>query len=350
MNKPLHLQQNASEQAAMENRINRNLSPSLARIQALAAKVVPSHSNTTDKKEDAPLTSAPKLSTVRPGEAQHLSTEPTSSARNTFHSPPPTANHHTSASASARITPWIIASITLTLALFSGNYAWHTQQQVETLSLRLEQLEAHTLTPPVTGLQESNDNFANTEQTLLTLKQAQGQQAVTISVLQNDFAIDTEQTSSRFTTLEESLADLISQGQAAALHQEATLNQATKEALLTQSIDSESRTETTLETIHGETGNDSKTAESKNIEVADSATTKNWSINIASFSDHGAAKQGYEKVLNIVDKASIKPITVNGKTLYRIRAENYGSRAQAEHEALTLQTKLGLSGLWVSRD
>ncbi len=329
----------------MENRVNRNLSPSLARIQTLAAKVAPSNSETTtDKKGSMLQASEPKLATARPGEAQHLPTESTNSTRNTFQPPPPTANHHTPASASARITPWIIASITLTLALFSGNYAWHTQQQVETLGLRLEQLEAQTTTLPATGLQESNDNLVKTEQALLTLKQAQGQQAITISALQNNFAIDTEQTSSRFTTLEDSLADLINQAQAAALQQEAALNQAKKEALLTQSS-----TKTAIETTHGETDGDSKNAASKNMEAANNNTAK-WSINIASFSDHGAANQSYDKVRNIVDQASIKPIKVNGKTLYRIRAESYSSRAQAEHEALTLQTQLGLSGLWVSRD
>ena len=350
MNKPLHLQQNVSEQAA-KNRINRNLSPSLARIQALAAEVAPSHSETTtDKKESTPLTSEPKLATARPGEAQHLSAKPTGSARNTFQPPPPTAKHHTSVSASTRITPWIIASITLTLALFSGNYAWHTQQQVETLSLRLEQLETQTITSPSTDLQESNDNLVKTEQALLTLKQTQGQQASTISALQNDFATDAEQTYSRLITLEDNLAGLTSQIQAAPLHQEETPNRIEKKRPLTQSNDSISATETAIETAHSKTVGDSENAGSENIGVTDSASVKSWSINIASFSDPKAASNIHEKVQKIADTASIKPITVNGKTLYRIRAKGYGSWEGAEHEALTLQTQLGLSGLWVSRD
>ena len=338
----------------MDNRVNRNLSPSLARIQSLASKVAPSHSETiTDKKENISQAHEPRLSIAGAGETQDLSTEPKDSAKNTFQPPPPTAKHHTSTPASARMAPWIIASITLTLALFSGNYAWHTQQQVETLSLRLEQLEAQTITSPTTGQQESNDNLVKTEQALLTFKQTQGQQTSTISALQNDFATDAEQTNSRLIALEDSLAGLTSQ--AAALHQEAATNRIEKGPSLAQSIDSKNSTATAIETTHGKTGLDSKNGSSKNadsekIEVADSTSAKNWSINIASFSDPNAASSIHKKVQKIADTASITPITVNGKTLYRIRAEGYGSREGAEHEALTLQTQLGLSGLWVSRD
>ena len=328
----------------MDNRVNRNLSPSLARIQSLASKVAPSHSETiTEKKEGISQAREPRLSIDGPGETQDLSAEPKDSAKNTFQPPPPTAKHHTSTPASARMAPWIIASITLTLALFSGNYAWHTQQQVETLSLRLEQLEAQTITSPTTDLQERNDSLVKTEQALLTFKQTQGQQTSTISALQNDFATDAEQTNSRLIALEDSLADLTSQ--AAALHQEAATNRIEKEPSLAQGIDSKSSTAAVIETTQGETDNDSKKAE-----VADSVSAKNWSINIASFSDPSAASSIHKKVQKIADTASITPITVNGKTLYRIRAEGYGSREGAEHEALTLQTQLGLSGLWVSRD
>ena len=216
------------------------------------------------------------------------------------------------------------------------------------MSLRLEQLEAQTITSPTTGQQESNDNLVKTEQALLTFKQTQGQQTSTISALQNDFATDAEQTNSRLIALEDSLADLTSQ--AAALHQKATTNRIEKEPSLAQSIDSKSSTATAIETTHGETGLDSKNVGSEKIEVADSTSAKNWSINIASFSDPNAASSIHKKVQKIADTASITPITVNGKTLYRIRAEGYGSREGAEHEALTLQTQLGLSGLWVSRD
>ena len=330
----------------MEHRVNRNLSPSLARIQSLASQAAPSHSETSaDKKEGISQVHEPRLAIARPGEAQDLPAEPKDSAQNIFQPPPPTTKHPTSTPVSARIAPWIIASITLTLALFSGNYAWHTQQQVETLSLRLEQLEAQTITSPTTGQQESNDNLVETEQALLTFKQTQGQHTSTISALQNDFETDTEQTNSRLIELEDNLASLTSQVQTAALHQEATTNRIEKEPSLAQGIDSKSSTAAVIETTQGETNNDSK-----KVEVADSASAKNWSINIASFSDPSAASSIHKKVQQIADTASITPITVNGKTLYRIRAEGYDSRGGAEREAQALQTQLSLSGLWVSRD
>ena len=351
MNKPIQIQQNTSKQAALENRVNRNLSPSLARIQALASEVAPSHSETTaDKKEGTPQAHESKFAITRLSEVKDLPAKPKDSAPNTFQSPPPTAQHHTPASGSTRITPWIIASITLTLALFSGNYAWHTQQQVETLSLRLEQLETQTITSPSASLQESNDNLVTIEQALLTLKQTQEQQASTISALQNNFATDTEQTESRLIALKDDLAGLTSQAQVASLHQEASPSGIEKEPPLTPSSDSKNTTGITITTAHGERDGVSKNGGSKNIEIADSASAKKWNITIASFSDPSAASSIQKKVQKIADTASITPITVNGKTLYRIRAEGYDSREGAEHEALTLQTQLGLSGLWVSRD
>ena len=351
MNKPIQIQQNTSKQAAQENRVNRNLSPSLARIQTLACEAAPSHSETTaDKKEGIPQAHEPKFAITRPSEAKDLPAEPKGSAPNTFQSPSPTAQHHTPASGSTQITPWIIASITLTLALFSGNYAWRTQQQVETLSLRLEQLETQTITSPSTGLQESNDNLVKIEQALLTLKQTQGQQASTISVLQNNFTTGTEQTQSRLIALKDDLAGLTSQAQLALLHQEAPPVGIGKEPSLTQISESKNAAGTTITTANGERDGVSKNGGSKNVAIADNASTKKWSINIASFSDPSAASSVHQKVQKIADTASITPVMVNGKTLYRIRAEGYGSREGAEHEALTLQTQLGLSGLWVSRD
>ncbi len=340
MNKPLHLHQDASTQTAIEKRINRNLSPSLARIQALAAKVSPPNSQAATG-ESVHKAAPDKTDQARPspGGAQHLATEQTGNSRKILQPPPPIAKQPSSVPASTGITPWLIASITLTLALFSGNYAWHTQQQVEALNLRLDQLEAQTATLPALGLQESNDSFAKTEQQLFTLKETQGQLNTTISTLQSELAADAEQTGSRLETLETNLEELISQAHKAAIKKSGNKP---PEA---QSINNESRTAATVATTNNETSNSSK-----GIESTEGPATGSWLINIASFSDPRAANGSYEKVLKIVDKASVKPMTINGKTVYRVRAESYRSLAQAEREALALQTQLGLSGLWVSRD
>lgn len=329
MNKPIHLHQNVSEQATMENRINRNLSPSLARIQALTAKVTPSHSEaTTDKKKGTPRPSEPKLATANPGETQQLPAEPTGSASNTFQSPPPTAKHHTTVSASPRITPWIIASITLTLALFSGNYAWQTHQQVEILNLRLEKLETETATTPATSLPVGNDNFAKTEQALLTLNQTQEQVATSVTTLKNTLTADTELASSRLTTLENALASLSNQVKEVAHSAEE------RKALLVEAAEKKSTEQTSADLANSGT----------------SGAVENWFINIATFSDPRAASNIHGKVQKIADSASIKPITINGKTLYRIRADGYKSRGDAEDKAQVLQIQLDLSGLWVSHD
>lgn len=343
MNKPLDLEQTTAKQSAMANKVNRNLSPSLARIQNLKPKAVPSHNeSTTDKNDNISSAPEPRPGAARADVTQGLSAGSTSNAQNIFQPPPTEVKHHTPAS-SVAIAPWIIASITLTLALFSGNYAWQTQKQVETLSLRLEQLETQTTTPPTTELQEGNGNAVKTEQALLNLKLTQDQQASKISALQNDFAADTELTNSRLKTLEDNITNLANQAQAASLHIE-------KETSLTQRIDSKRNTARTIDKAHGEMDSNSKNESLENTEAIDSARVKKWSINIASFSDPNTANSIYKKVQKVATSASKKPITVNGKTLYRIRAEGYDSRGDAEQEALTLQARLGLSGLWVSRD
>jgi len=335
MNKPLHRHQDARTQGAIEERINRNLSPSLARIQALAAKVSPPSGQTTpDESTRKADPGKPNPARPNPRKIQRLPTELTGSSRKILQPSSPPAQNHRSVPASAGITPWLIASITLTLALFSGNYAWHTQQQVEALNLRLDQLETQTAILPATSLQESDDSFAKTEQALLTLKETQGLLNTTISTLQHEFTTNAEQTSSRLEMLETNLDEWINQAQKA--------GDTPPEA---QSINNENSTAAAVAATSRETGN-----RSKGIESSDKPATASWLINIASFSDPRAANESYEKVLRIVDKASIKPTTINGKTVYRVRAENYSSRAKAEREALALQTQLGLSGLWVSRD
>jgi len=187
------------------------------------------------------------------------------------------------------------------------------------------------VTLPVADLLDNSDTIAKTEQALLSLSETQGQLATTVTTLQSSIETDTEQAASRLTALEDTLAGLSLQMQEAARSKEEN------KAPIAQI--------TETETANSETVNDSKATG-----ATDNSAVVNWFINIASFSDPSAASSIHEKVRKIADTASIKPITVNGKTLYRIRAEGYDSREGAEHEAQALQTQLGLSGLWVSRD
>ena len=348
MNKSINPQQTAARQSS---KVNRNLSPSLAQIQNLhSSKVVPPHNEITrDKKDNIPPTPKPKPTTAKADGAQGLSAGPASKAQNTF-PPLPEAKYQTPVSASAPIAAWIIASITLTLALFSGNYAWQTHKQVETLNLRLEQLEAPKIPSPPTEPQENNDKAVKTEQALLNLKQAQGQQASTISTLKENFTTATKQMNSRLVALEGKFESIASQAKADGFHQETPQSRNEKKSFLTQSIDSKSSTEDTKQKAPSEKQRGSKSPDSISTKAADNAKVKNWNINIASFSDPITANSIYERVQKLADTPSIQPITVNGKTLHRIRAVGYSSREGAEKAALALQTQLGLSGLWVSHD
>ncbi|OUS09811.1 hypothetical protein A9Q90_02305 [Gammaproteobacteria bacterium 54_18_T64] len=230
------------------------------------------------------------------------------------------------------MVPWLIASITLTLALFSGNYAWHTQQQVEKINLRLEQLEA---VPAINAdyLPETSVQLAKNNGELLNLKTAQEQLSNTFASLQDQLANSEGLASSRLVTLENELASLASLMQNVVAPESGP----SQTEPLAQSVEVEANREAV-------SGDNMKSAQ----ETRDAR--EYWFINIASFSDRSAANNSYEKVLKIADKASIKPLTINGKTLYRIRAEGYSSQQAAEDAAQVLQTQLGLSGLWISRD
>ena len=334
MDKPAHHRQNLAHQAARENKINRNLSPAFAKIQAQASKSPSEEKNirvdsTQHSNETRPVTPSPTRT-------HQKVTDHTASERKTIPATPvptltPIASPPITASTSAKITPWLIASITLTLALFSGNYAWRTQQDVEKLNLRVKQLEAQTEAPPVTGLLDSSDTVAKTEQELLSLGEAQEQLAATIITLQSTLETGTEQAASRLTALEDTLADSNLQ------MQEATLSKEENQPPIAQ-------------TTEAETDNEETVSDSKTRGGANNSETGSWFINIASLSDPKAADNIYQKVHKITDKVSIRPITVNAQTLYRIRADGYSSRESAESEAQALQTQLNLSGLWISLD
>jgi len=342
MNKPIHLQQNASAQTAMENKVNRNLSPSLARIQTLKTKAPPLSSEAAeDNSSHAPRPGEPKLTAPSPARAQYRPREPADKDRTTLRaSPPPAAQRTTPPSSSTQITPWVIASITLTLALFSGNYAWDTQQKVDKLSQRLELIEAQTAPLPATNLLKDNDNFAKTEQEFLALKQAQRKLSDTISALQTELATDTEQAGSRLTTLETEIADLNSKISKTSFRNEPSHTQTAQTA--TRQPDTNAPAETKSDKA--------PVAATNNTAAADNSATESWFINIASFSDAKTANSAFEKVHKIEAKTSIQPIVVNGKTFYRIRANGFTTREKAEQQAQGLQVQLGLTGLWISRD
>ena len=341
MNKPAQIRTELTDPLAGNHEINRNLSPSFAKIRARARAVSSPNRPTPEppKNQETPDSiqrKEPNSRATPPSQAQPTS-PPTTLApgipdksrafSTSLATPAPTSSPPRPAN-STRITPWLIASITLTLALFSGNYAWHTQQRVETLNLRLDQFEAQAAAALTTRLPENDETGAKTAQTLVTLQQTQGQFAASVATLQNTLTTDTEQASSRLTALETALADLSSQLEVL------NRNREEDKAQLAKTIEKKR----------------SKAKPTDPTRSEATSSTNNWFINIASFSDARAASSSHEKVQTIAASASIKPVAVNGKTLYRIRADGYSSRQGAERAAQALQTQLGLSGLWVSRD
>jgi len=341
MNKPAHLQENLANDTIRENRVNRNLSPSFARIQALGKKPPPANIKTSVSEEESrPRTDETKL-TPAPLKTHHAAADNKAASEQQPFLVRSSASETglPSPTNPARLTPWIIASITLTLALFSGNYAWDTQQKVDKLSQRLELLEARPTPPEVVNLPGNSDTPARTEQEFLTLSHSQEQLSTAIEALQSTSTTDTEQANSRLTTLESALADLNSKLKKAELRNEPNNTQAAQTVASLPNIKAPIKTKSDKAPV----------ALTDSTVAADNSASESWFINIASFSDAKTANSTFEKAHNIEAKTSIQPITVNGKTLYRIRADGFTSREKAEQQAQGLQAQLGLTGLWISR-
>jgi cell division septation protein DedD len=74
-----------------------------------------------------------------------------------------------------------------------------------------------------------------------------------------------------------------------------------------------------------------------------------WFINIQTFSKQTDATKLAESLSNSPENIQVQPVSVNGKTLYRVRAEGYADKAEADVAAETLAEDFGLSPPWIGR-
>ena len=74
-----------------------------------------------------------------------------------------------------------------------------------------------------------------------------------------------------------------------------------------------------------------------------------WFINIQTFSKQTDAIKLAESLSNSPENIQVQPVSVNGKTLYRVRAEGYADKAEADGAAETLAEDFGLSTPWIGR-
>lgn len=315
------------------DRVNRNLSPSLANIRiapdTTPNRVAQNRDGQTDAnahKQPANISDSPASKKAQ-AESTHLPIENGDAIKNPSLTPARTQNR---AATPIRMTPWIIACVTLTLALFSANYAWQIQQQVEDLALRFQQLE--TPLPAGEGLTEAQQR---TQSKLSTLEAKF--QAVITTQAEQQTSIDANraQLEQGLAELQETQASLSTTLEAIKTEHE---NQAiTKKALLSDQASrpspiSQSSQETALSLD------------------TNRAHPKSWFINVASFSNQNTANKLAQKIRTAGFNAAVTPIKINNKTLYRIRASAYHSRDEAERQAQDLQSKLKLTGLWVSKE
>ena len=74
-----------------------------------------------------------------------------------------------------------------------------------------------------------------------------------------------------------------------------------------------------------------------------------WFINIQTFSKQTDAVKLAESLSDAPENIQVQPVSVNGKTLYRVRAEGYADKAEADVAAETLAEDFGLSPPWIGR-
>jgi len=77
---------------------------------------------------------------------------------------------------------------------------------------------------------------------------------------------------------------------------------------------------------------------------------KSWSVNLITMGNQVAANRLQEKYRKSGVEAEVQPVTVDGKTLYRLRVPGFDSADSAKKFAADAKSRLGLKDLWVTRD
>lgn len=74
-----------------------------------------------------------------------------------------------------------------------------------------------------------------------------------------------------------------------------------------------------------------------------------WAVNVASYSDADSAEQQKQQLQASGYTAVVVPAEVGGKTFYRVQVSGFPSPDAAHAQAVALQSDLGYSQLWVTR-
>ena len=74
-----------------------------------------------------------------------------------------------------------------------------------------------------------------------------------------------------------------------------------------------------------------------------------WFINIQTFSKQTDAAKLAASLFDSPENIQVQSVSVNGKTLYRVRAEGYADKAEADAAGETLVRDFGLSKPWIGR-
>lgn len=74
-----------------------------------------------------------------------------------------------------------------------------------------------------------------------------------------------------------------------------------------------------------------------------------WAINVASYSDVGAARRQRDELQQSGYQAVVVPAQVDGRTWYRVQVSGFPNAGAAHSKAVALQTDMGFHQVWVTR-
>lgn len=77
--------------------------------------------------------------------------------------------------------------------------------------------------------------------------------------------------------------------------------------------------------------------------------TAGWAINVASYSDVGAARRQRDELHQSGYQAVVVPALVDGRTWYRVQVSGFPNAVAAHSKAVALQTDMGFHQVWVTR-
>ena len=91
-------------------------------------------------------------------------------------------------------------------------------------------------------------------------------------------------------------------------------------------------------------------AETKKPDTVKKISTKDWHVNLGTFSTHNAALKLQKKLSTLGHSVQINTTSFDNKTAYRVQLPGFKDRNSAEQAARRIMDQTNLNGLWAWKD